>query len=76
LPLVEHGKLHQVFNLAVKVPLSRVFWLSECLQKDRCCGDVLAHAVLLRELHAGVVDDVAVDSACALPRGTGGVSPL
>ena len=74
--MLNGGELHQVFNLAVKVPLSQVFWLRECLQKDCCCGDVLARAELLREFHAGVLDDIAVDSACMLPRRTNGVSPL
>ena len=76
LRLLDGSGFHQVSYLAVKNPLGRILWLRQCLQEDRGRGDVLACAKLLWELHAGVVDDVAVDSACALPHGTSGVSPL
>jgi len=63
---LDGGEFHQVSYLAVKNPLGRILWLRQCLQEDRGRGDVLAHAKLLWELHAGVVDDVAVDSARSL----------
>ena len=74
--LFDSGKFHQVFNLVVKVPLRRVLWLWQCLQKGHRCGDVLARVELLWELHAGIVYDVAVDSACALTCGACGIHPF
>ena len=74
--LLNRSEFHQVFNLAVEVPLRQVLRLWQCLQKDRCRGYVLAHVELLRELHAGVVDDVVADPECAPTRGTHGVYPL
>ena len=76
LRLLDGGKFHQVSHLAVKVPLGRILRLWQCLQEDRGRCDVLACTELLRELHAGVVDYVAVDPARMLMRGTHGVYSL
>jgi hypothetical protein len=76
LHLLDGGKFHQVPHLAVKVPLGRILWLSQCLQEDHGRYDVLACTKLLRELHVCVVDDVAVDPACTLSCGTRGAYPL
>ena len=74
--LLDGGEFHQVSHLAVKVPLGRILRLWQCLQEDRGHCDVLARTEPLRELHAGVVDDVVVDPECALTRGTRGVYPF
>jgi len=63
-------------DLVLEVPLRRVVRLAECLQEDCRRGDVLAHTELLRKLHAGFVEDVAVDRACPLAGNPDGVSPL
>ena len=70
------GEFHQVSYLAVKIPLGWILRLRKCLQEDHGHGDVLAHAKLLWELHAGVVHDVAVDSMRALTCGACGVYPF
>ena len=62
---MDGGEFHQVSYLAVKIPLGQILRLRQCLQENRGRGDVLARAKLLWELHAGVVYDVAVDSARA-----------
>ena len=56
--------------------MGRILRLWQCLQEDRIRCNVLACTELLRELHAGVVDDVVVDPECALTRGTRGVYPF
>ena len=76
LRLLDGGKFHQVSHLAVKVPLGRILRLQQCLQEDRSRRNVLACTDLLQELHAGVVDDVVVDPACVLTRGTHGFYPF
>ena len=68
LRLLDGGEFHQVSHLAVKVPLGQILRLWQRLQKDRSCCDVLASTELLRELHAGIIDDVVVDPACTLTR--------
>ena len=74
--MLDGGEFHQVFNLAVEVPLSRVFRLLQRLQEDRSRGDVLARTKLLWELHAGVIYDVAVDSARMLTCEACGIHPF
>ena len=76
LRLLDGGEFHQVSHLAVKVPLGRILRLWQCLQEDRSRRDVLACTELLRELHVGIIDDVAVDSAHAMTCGARGVYPL
>ena len=76
LRLLDGGEFHQVSHLAVKIPLSRILRLWQCLQEDCSCGDVLACAKLLGELHVGVVDDVVVDPSRALMCGARGVYSL
>ena len=74
--MLDGGEFHQVPHLAVMVPLGRILRLWQRLQEDRGCCDVLACTELLRELHAGVVDDVVVDPACMLTHGTRGIYPF
>ena len=74
--MLNGGELHQVSHMAVKVPLGWILWLWQHLKKDCSCCDVLPCTELLRELHAGIVDDVVVDPACALTRRTHGVYPF
>ena len=74
--LLDGGEFHQVSHLAVKVPLGRILWLWQCLHEDRGRRDVLARTELLQELHAGVVDDVAVDPTRALTGRACRVYPL
>ena len=76
LRLLDGGKFDQIPHLMVKVSLGRILWLWQHLQQDRGCCDVLTRTELLRELHAGVVDDVVVDRMCTPARGTCGVHPL
>ena len=63
-------------HLAVKVSLGWIMWLWQHLQQDCGCRDILTCTELLRELHAGVVDDVVVDRTCASMRRAGGVDPF
>jgi hypothetical protein len=74
--LLDGGKFDQIPHLMVKVSLGRILRLQQRLQQDRVCCDVLTHPELLRELHAGVVDDVVVDRTRAPARGTSGVHLL
>ena len=74
LRLLNGDEFHQVSNLAMKVPLGRIHRLWQCLQEDHGRRDVLACTELLRELHAGVIDDVAVDPSCALEESLRGSS--
>ena len=60
----------------MKVPLGRILRLWQCLQKDHSWCDVLARTELLRELHVGVVEYVAVDPERTLMCGTRGVYSL
>ena len=76
LRLLDGSGFHQVSYLAVKIPLGQILWLWQCLQEDRRRSDVLARTKLLWELHAGVVDDVAVDPTRALTCRAHGVYPL
>jgi len=73
---LDGGKFDQIPHLTVKVSLGRILWLWQRLQQDRGCCDVLTRTELLRELHAGVVDDVMVDRTCAPARRTCGVHLL
>jgi len=74
--LLDGGEFHQVPHLAVKVTLGWILRLWQRLQED--CGrcDVLARTELLRELHAGIVEDIVVDPECAPTRRTRGVYPF
>ena len=63
-------------ELVVKVALHRVLRLSERLQENCCCGDILARVELLRELHAGIIDNVAVNPTRPTAGGPSRVSPL
>ena len=74
--LLDGGKFDQIPHLTVKVSLGRILRLWQRLQQDCDCCDILTCTELLRELHAGVVDDVVVDRTCASTRGTCGVHPL
>ena len=74
--LLDSCKFDQIPHLTVNVSLGRILLLWQCLQQDRGCCDVLTRTELLRELHAGVVDDVVVDHTCAPARGTFGVHPF
>ena len=63
--MLDSGEFHQVCDLVVETPLRWVLWFGQCLQEDGCRSDVLARAELLREPHAGIVGDVAIDPARA-----------
>ena len=45
-------------------------WFDQRLKKDGCRSDVPAHTEHLRELHAGIVDDVTVNPVRAHCRAT------
>ena len=76
LRLLDGGKFDQIPHLTVKVSLGRILRLWQRLQQDRGCCDILTCIELLRELHAGVVDDVVVDRTCVSARETCGVHPF
>ena len=76
LRLLDGGKFDQIPHLMVKVSLGWILRLWQHLHQDRGCCDVLARTEPLRELHAGVVDDVVVDRTRVSARGTGGVYPF
>ena len=74
--LLDGGKFDQIPHLTVKVSLGRILRLWQRLQQDCGCCDILTCTELLRELHAGVVDDVVVDHTCTPAHGTCGVHPF
>lgn len=76
LRLLNRGEFQQILNLVLPSALHRVLGLGEHLEEDGCSSDVLTRAKLSGELHAGVVDDVAVDPASPAAGSSRGLSLL
>ena len=76
LRLLNRGEFQQILNLVLQSALHRVLGLGEHLEEDGCSSNVLTRAQLLGELHAGIVDDVAVDLASPAVGSSRGLSLL